>query len=574
MFIDSVLLYGLVKELQTTLRAAQVRQIHQTDQRVIDIELYRPSQAPVHLMASAQNPPCLYTMRQSKKDSQYIASQNFCMTLRKHLEGSRLSAIEQVQMDRIVKLSFDRIETEGRIVTKCLYVELIPSAPNVILTEDGRILDVLVRGKKQHRELALGKDYTLPEGTDRLDFMQFSQAEMEDILRFGTSRDSSIKDFLFSYFNGLSNQLLTEMNQSVKIDLEAPICDMNEKTIKELSAALVALGNAIRQSDGLYVYSKNQKDLVSLLPLTGETGRHIPSIAEWLAQTVANAGSLISASVQELKKHIHSLIKKEERKAKKIQAELSETDLLEQYKLWGNLLSIYAYMNVPGQKEITVDNPFSASGTKETIPLNPELSLIRNSQQYFKKYGKMKTRLSIGQEKLNECLMKLDYLKNADYFASEIRDRKSLADLRDELKDSGIDKYMRQDRKKKSSHKDSAEQPLKMAVDDYTIWIGRNSRQNEFLTLHKAAKTDLWLHAQKLPGSHVVIEGPAPIPDDVILRAAQYAAGYSKGKNDGKVAVDATLIRYVKKIPGGPLGLVNYTHQKTYVVEPRTIESR
>ncbi len=472
MFIDSVLLYGLVKELKETLRAAQVRQIHQTDQRVIDIELYCPASAPVHLMASAQNPPCLYTMRQSKKDSQYIASQNFCMTLRKHLEGARLADIEQVQMDRIVKISFDRIETEGRIVTKCLYVELIPSAPNVILTEEGRILDVLVRGKKQHRELAVGKEYALPDGTDRLDFMQFSQKEMEDILRFGKSRDGSIKEFLFSYFNGLSNQLLTEMNRTAAIDLDAPIASLSDGTATHLAAALVSVGESIRASSGLYLYHKNKKDFVSLIPLTGETGEHIPSIAGWIAQTAASAGSLISVSVQELKKHIHSLIKKEERKAKKIQSELSETEQLEQYKLWGNLLSIYAYMNAPGQKEITVDNPFSEEGAKETIPLDPELSLIRNSQNYFKKYGKMKTRLSIGKEKLDECLMKLDYLKNADYFASEIRDRKALAALRDELKDSGIDKYMRQDKKKKVARKESAEEPLKITMDGYTIRIG------------------------------------------------------------------------------------------------------
>lgn len=567
MFIDSVLLYGLVKELRETILFSQVRQIHQTDARVMDIELYRPAASPIHLIIHAQNPPFLYTATQSKKQSQYIASQNFCMTLRKNLEGSRLSDIEQVQMDRIVKLSFDRIETEGRIVTKCLYAELIPSAPNLILTEDGRILDVLVKGRKLHRELSLQKEYTLPDGSDRLDFMQFSKQEMEDILRFGKTKEESVKDFLFSYFNGLSTPLLQRSEKESGISADTSMSALTEEEIANLAGSLVGIGSEIREASGLYVYKKNNKEKVSLLPLAGEEGTHLPSIAAWLAQSAAGSGSMISVSIQELRKHIHSLIKKEERKEKKISAELSETEQLEKYKLWGNLLSIYAYMNAPGQKEITVDNPFDEAGGKESIPIDPEFSIIRNSQNYFKKYGKMKTRLAIGQEKLDECRMKLEYLKNADYFAGTIKDRQELTRLREELKDSGIDRYMKQEKKKKQPRKDNGDMPERHIVDGYTVWIGKNSRQNEFLTLHKAEKTDLWLHAQKIPGSHVVIEG-SPIPAPVIARAAAYAAFCSKGRDSGKVAVDYTLIRNVKKIKNGPMGLVNYTHQKTVVVEP------
>ena len=114
MFIDSLILYGLVKELKTALLSSQVKQIHQTDTRVLDMELYRPMSSPIHLIFCAQNPPCLY-MDSAKKRSQYIDSQTFCMTLRKNLEGSRLSNIEQIQLDRILCFSFDRIETGGQI---------------------------------------------------------------------------------------------------------------------------------------------------------------------------------------------------------------------------------------------------------------------------------------------------------------------------------------------------------------------------------------------------------------------------------------------------------------------------
>ena len=570
MFIDSVLLYGLVKELQQMLAGSQVRQIHQTDERVIDIELYRPGASPVHLFLSAQNPPCLYAARQSKKRCQYIAAQNFCMTLRKNLEGSRLSSLEQIQMDRIVRLSFDRIETAGEIVTRSLYLELIPSAPNLIFTEDGRILDVLVRSRRQHRELGSQKEYTLPDGTSRLDFMQFSAGELEELLQYGEKGDASLASSLFSRFNGLSTPILALASEKAGFSFDTPEKDLSPEEWEKAAQALCCIAGEIRASQGLFRYPEGKKELVSLLPLPGKEGIHEPSISGWIARAADASGSAIAVSAQELKKHIHSLIKKEERKERKIGQELEETGMMEQYKLWGNLLSIYAYMKCPGKKEITVDNPFDEAGGKETIPLAPEWSLIQNGQIYFKKYNRMKTRLSIGREKLDECRVKLEYLRNAAYFAGEVTDRETLQQLKSELKNTGIDKYARQDKKKQKKNKETgAEQPALFYIGDYPVWVGRNSRQNEYLTLHKAARNDLWLHAQKIPGSHVVIEtGGAPVPDDVLAKAASWAAWLSKAKNDSKVLVDYTLIRNIKKIKVGPPGLVNYTHQKTIAAIP------
>ena len=568
MFIDSVILYGLVRELKELLLSAQVKQIHQTDPRVIDMELYRPMSSPAHLILCAQNPPCLYAVCGGKKRQQYIDSQTFCMTLRKNLEGSRLSDIRQIQMDRIVCLSFDRIETGGEIITKNLYAELIPSAPNLILTEDGKILDVLIRNRKQHRELANQKEYVLPEGGDRLDFMQFSADELFDILHFSQQAAGSFKELLFSRFNGLSTPLVSEIARRAEISGDCPAETLSEDTLHHTAEIIYSLGQEIREASGPYVYPGSSRETVSLLPLSLPDGQHIPSISSWLAQAAGQNGNMISASVQELKKKIHNLIKKEERKEKKIQNEMEETALLEKYKLWGNLLSIYAYMKVSGRKEITVDNPFDANGGTETIPLLPEYSLIRNSQLYFKKYGRMKTRLAIGQEKLEECRIKLEYLRNAAYFAEEIRERKELLALQEELKSTGIDKYGKQERKKKQTSA-SADEPALYSLEGCRVWIGRNSRQNEALTLHRAGKNDLWLHAQKIPGSHVVIEtGDGLPPESVIEKAASWAAWFSKGKNDKKVSVDCTRIRYVKKIKNAPPGLVSYTHQKTLAVIP------
>ena len=189
---------------------------------------------------------------------------------------------------------------------------------------------------------------------------------------------------------------------------------------------------------------------------------------------------------------------------------------------------------------------------------------------YFKKYNKLKKREEIGIQKLRDCLQMQEYFNNLLYFASTITDRKALDELHNELKNNGI--------KKQSSPKTSLKKVTKKEPfihtenkDGYIISIGKNNSQNEFLTLHKANKNDIWLHAQKIPGAHVVIHQDnvqEEIPNDIILYAASLAAYYSQDKDSGKVSVDYTKIKYVKKIPQGPLGLVTYSHHKTIVVKP------
>lgn len=243
---------------------------------------------------------------------------------------------------------------------------------------------------------------------------------------------------------------------------------------------------------------------------------------------------------------------------------------MEDYKLWGNLLSIYAYMPTAHKKSVTVDNLFVDPPVKVTISINPEFNMTDNSQLYFKKYNKMKTRLAIGQEKLEQTEKNLDYLKNIAFFAKGIEDRETLDSLREELREAGVRKQQNPHGAKKAR---KSKDPVirSVNIDGYQVFIGHNNHQNEFLTLHKAEKNDIWLHAQKIPGSHVVIrmeKGNSEIPDDVLQKAASIAAWNSEGKDSGKVSVDYTRIKYVKKIPKGPPGLVNYTHQKTLVVKP------
>ena len=569
MQIDSALLYVLVKELGKKLESCQVRQIHQIDNRIMDLELYCTDGEVVSLMINTYNPPLLYLTEKGKNKKQYSPSQTFCMTLRKYLEGSRLSHIEQQSMDRIVSLSFDRIEKGGAIVTRTLWLELLPASPNMILTEGDTIIDACLRGKKLDRLLVPGETYSLPGNSSRMDFMKFSREELRGIFDFSKKEDISLDSWLFNTFNGFSRFLAEETAFECGISADKLLSSFREEEEERLLSVIVRLGEGISSSRCLYIYRKDKnKKAASPIPLSflGTEEETVPVLSFIAGEAESGAGSIAQA-VQEYKKQIHTLIKREERKKRKISEEMEETSRMEQYKLWGTLLSIYAYEKINHRSSLTLSNLFKDPPEEETIPVDPLLSVSANSQAYFKKYGKMKTRASIGQEKLQECHTRLSYLSEALYFAGQVSTKQELESLKEELKSLGIDK--RQKPGKKGNKKSTIPQIESLTIDGFKVYLGTSNTKNEYLTLHKAAKTDIWLHARAIPGSHVVIEtGGETVPPETIEKAASLAAYHSKGRDSGKVDVDYTLVRYVKKIPGGPPGLVNYSHQKTIVAVP------
>lgn len=571
MQIDSAILYVFRKELDTQIIPAQVRQIHQIDSRVIAIELFCPNGKPLHLIFDTYH-PIVYFSETLKKDVSYTPSQTFCMTLRKHLEGARLSSVEQPDFDRFLKFNFDRIETGGKIVTKSLFAELIPSAPNLILTENDKIIDACLRGKKMDRILAPGQHYTRNAYSNRNNILLFTRDEILQILNFERSKDISVKEWLFQTFNGFSSVLVDEIFSCSKINPTTALIKLNNEDSIILSNAIYSIIREILNATALYIYKRpNGKNWAT--PITISTDAPIRKISAnlWIREEIEKSGGLLSFEILYLRKKVFSLLKRETRKIHKIKDELSETQKTETYKLWGTLLSIHAYEKINGKTEISVSNLFNDPPSDEIIPVDPLLSITQNSQLYFKKYVKMKTRSQMGEDKLKECLSKIHYLENVSYFIEDIKSKNDLLLLKEELKESGIDKnptrHLPRQKKKENDSKITT-----LSVDGFHILFGKNNIQNEYLTLHKAKKDDLWFHAKSIPGSHVVLltEGQF-IPEEIIAKVAAFAAFHSRGKSSGKVDVDFTRIKYVKKIPGSPPGLVNYTHQSTVTVIPKAL---
>ena len=569
MQIDSATLYVITKCLNNTLIPSQVRQIRQIDSRIIDIELFCSESRSAHLIFDTYKPAVYLS---DKKENIYSPPQTFCMTLRKHLEGARLSSIEQINLDRLIKFDFDRIEEAGQIVTKSIYAELIPSAPNLILTEKGITIDACLKGKKADRFVMGGQPYFLPSNSSRMNFFHFTIKELSEFFLFNKNEDISLQDFIYQNFHGFSHLLLTELCRRTEINSSATLSSLDEQTIKLLSKSMYLIAEEIKKTEDLRIYCYRNKQVISPIQLSFVP--IVKSIAplEWLEEELLNNNGGLSAEIKSINKKLLLLIKKENRKIDKINEELKETEKIEQYKLWGTLLSIYAYEKPEGKTKIAVSNLFKDPPEDEIIPINPMLSITENSQSYFKKYSKMKTRLQMSEKKINESFLKIKYLNEMCYFSESIQSKNELESLKEELQKSGLENNFQGN--KKTRKKEFSLPLLPIVIDGFNVFVGKNNVQNDFLTLHKAKKSDLWFHAKSLPGSHIILETEGKvISEETIEKVASLAAFHSKGRSSGKVDVDYTHVKYIKKIPNGPPGLVNYTHQRTITVFPKEIQN-
>ncbi|MDY6083828.1 MAG: NFACT family protein [Dialister sp.] len=570
MQIDSMTLFAIVKEMRKLLIFAQVRKIHQINPRIFVIELFCPDSQQRLLVINTYTPPLLYISEAIT--SGYSPSQTFCMSLRKHLEGSRISRIEQITMDRVLEISFDRIEAAGKIKTKKLYFEMIPSAPNLILTEDGSILDACLKGKKQDRYISPKETYNLPSLSGRMNFLDFDAKELEGLFSYEAASSKSdsmtIEKFIYTTFNGFSKHSMEELLYLAEIPADKAVSELTSTDSKRVSIALERIKKKLDETSSLKLYTNHGKEFVSPIVLASCKLPYTKiSPLVWLRSVANTPEKLLENDINSLTRKINSLLKREERKIVKLREEMEETKKMRQYRLWGDILAIHAGDKVLGRAEITVDNLFTDPATPVTIPLNPLLTLAANSQRYYRQYNKMKTRVSIGQKQLDEANKKIEFLQNCLFFTKTITDQDGLQSLEQELVSYFSPKlFANKAIKQKTSRRKTF---LAVNFDGFTIYIGRNNVENEELTLHKADKDDLWLHARGIPGSHVIIACKGQdVPAAVLSKAAGLAAWYSKGKDSGKVDIDYTRIRNVNKIPSGPPGLVTYTKQKTMTVIP------
>lgn len=564
MNLDGLTMSVLAKELNERLQTGQIQKLYQIDKTTLLFKI-RALNEDQSLVITVGATPAMYLSKPIQDLPKEPSS--LCMFLRKHIEGSRIVKVEQINGDRIMCIQTDKLEMDGSITSTFIYVELMGKYSNCIFVQDGVILESLIHVSplmNRERSISPKLHYELPPNANRVSLMDFDYDEIKNLLTsFG---DGTVQQSIRAIFNGFGKPLLDEVLLASNLSGNEIISNLIPTQVDALAKALYELKIKLNESNGLLtlINDNNKKAHATFILQNYKVLKEYSTISEALEESIHNTKSIHTAD-KELEKILTAAIKKEEGRHQKIKDELDDTNKMDTYKLYGDILMINAHLQVQYEPSIQLPNLLSEDGELLTIPLKPNLTIVENGQWYYKLYTKLKNRMVSGEYQLNASTTKLEYLKSILYSISLATTRESLEEIRKECMDAGIIKKS----KKPLSYKLGKSNYIHLTIDEGEIFIGRNNQQNEYLTHRFAKPTDIWFHTQDIQGSHLILRLNVD-PDDMILsKVAQYAAYFSKARETSKVPVDYTYIKNIKKPPGSPLGFVIFNTHQTMIVEPK-----
>ena len=564
MNLDGLTMSVLAKELNERLQTGQIQKLYQIDKTTLLFKI-RALNEDQNLIITVGATPAMYLSKPLQDLPKEPSS--LCMFLRKHIEGSRIVKVEQINGDRIMCIQTDKLEMDGSITSTLIYVELMGKYSNCIFVQDGVVLESLIHVSplmNRERSISPKLQYELPPNANRVSLMDFDYNEIRNLLvSFG---NGSVQQSIRAIFNGFGKPLLDEVLYNANLNGDEIITDLEASQVDKLANALYDLKMMLQNGNGLLsLVNDNHKKAYSTFILHNyNVVKTYETISEALEETIHSTKAIHTAD-KELEKILTAAIKKEEGRHQKIKDELEDTNKMDTYKLYGDLLMINAHLQVQYEPSIELQNLLSDEGEMLTIPLKPNLTIVENAQWYYKLYTKLKNRMVSGEYQLNASTTKLEYLKSILYSISLATTRESLEEIRKECMDAGIIKKS----KKPLSYKLGKSNYIHLTIDEGEMFIGRNNQQNEYLTHRFAKPTDIWFHTQDIQGSHLILRLNVE-PDDMILsKVAQYAAYFSKARETSKVPVDYTYIKNIKKPPGAPLGFVIFNTHQTMIVEPK-----
>ena len=557
MSFDGLYTRAVTKELKQNLLSGRITKIHQPFKNEL-VFVIRANGKNHKLLISA-HPSYSRIQLTDQEYSNPDTPPMFCMLLRKHLEGYIVENIEQVDLDRIIIFTIKGRNEIGDLSYKKLMVEIMGRHSNIILVDSERnmILDSIKHipmAQNSYRTILPGAEYLLPPQQNKLNPLLATDSDVIKAIDFNAGK---IDQQLVQAFSGLSPLITKEILFRAKLT-----------TREALTNAFLQLMEQIRKDEFTFNnYEIGNKEYFSYTPLT-----HLQQDAQIFSSSKEQLdrfyyGKADRDRIKQIASDVERLVSNEKekltKKLVKLQKELLDSQKAKTYQLYGELLTANMYQIQRGMKEISVVNYYDEEGSMVTITLDPQKTANENAQKYFSKYQKAKTAQTIIAEQIDIAKEELSYF---ELLVQQIENAKvtDMEEIREELIEQGYLKA-RTKKNKKQTAKVVVEQYV--STDGTTILVGKNNKQNDYLTNKLAARDDIWLHTKDIPGSHVVIRSQTP-SEATILEAATIAAYYSKAKLSSSVPVDYTNVRYVKKPSGAKPGFVIYDNQKTVYVTP------
>lgn len=574
--LDALCLSGVVHELQNALSGAKIDKIYQPGRDEVVLALRAPAGNVKLLLSANPSHPRAHLTQISRENPDKPPM--FCMLLRKHLSGARLLELLQPPMERVVDLRLEALDELGDRVERRLVLEAMGRHSNLILLDgEGRIMDCLRRvdsDMSARRQVLPGLFYRLPPAQEKLDPSSLDRAALESALA-AAPEESQADKWLLDTFGGLSPLICRELAFQAGGATDARLHQMGEggrsrlldelegllRSVQENSFTPVMLEKEGHPSDFTFQPISQYGPAVSCVPF--------PSFSALLDRFYEQRENQerVRQRGQDL---IRSVTNARDRAARKIglqEQELAATRDRERLRQFGDIITSNLHAMEKGMSRLTAADFYDPECPQIHIPLDPLLTPQQNAAKYYKEYNKAKTAESILTLQLEKGRRDLDYLNSVLEAIALAEGERDLQEIRQELTDTG---YLRRPSKARDRGKRVASKPMEFrSSSGLRISVGKNNTQNDLLTTKQAFKSDLWFHTQKIHGSHVILWTEGGQPDlTSIQEAAQLAAWFSQGRESGKVAVDYTPVKYVKKPGGARPGMVVYTTYETAYVAP------
>ena len=590
MAFDGIVTKAVVSELNTCLINGKINKIFEPNKNEILLGVYSSGKNYcLNVSIDSVNYRVNLTTN-SKPNPQNVL--NFCMVLRKHLTGGTIKRIYSNGLERIVFIDIDVYNELNDLITKTLVVELMGKHSNIILlNSEHTVIDSLRHPNKfdnSNRDIFPGSKYLNIE-SDKKDFLTVKT--FDEFYRDVSIDIENLPSTLSKVYNGFGKKNISYLLETLNIPTA-----VSTNNLKEVYLYLKDLFANMPDNVVLKEYSSVKKDYFAY-----------KSTNDGLAVNFYLDDFYTSKEQSEqFKQYRDTVLKLVLNHVGKIKERISTIDLkiadctnAEKYRLYGELITsnLYRIPDYP-QSEVTLENYYD-NNNLITIPLDEKFSPSKNAKNFFKKYRKLQNTIAIVEKQKELSEAELSYLESIVYELEEVSTIEDIDNIYSEICDNLIfgknantvnnhvyNKQSKITNSKSSKQSNASNMPEKRDIDGYTVYIGKNNKQNDYLTCRLAQNSDIWFHTKDIHGSHVVLKTDSlhsssenssasctfNIPDSVLYKCASIAAYYSKARMSQNEPVDYTLIKYVKKPNGAKPGMVIYTNNKTIYANPQNIQ--
>ncbi len=563
MAFDGIVTKAIVAELQKEILGSKIDKVYEPDKNTIILGLYSPGKHnSLNICIDAHN--CRINLTTHSRINPQVAP-NFCMLLRKHLIGGRISKISMLGLERLVQIEIETINEFNEIEIKTLIVELMGRHSNIILIKnDNTIIDAMRHislEDNSYRDIVPSRKYTLPTN-DKIEI-----TTIENFEEFYSKLDKGdLVKSISNTYTGISQGFIK--NAIEEVGIENNDKQDIEKLYNYIKQILDNIGNLkfkkIQAQKEDYVLSLNGEKDVSLNSYIDDF-----YFERETSETFKNSrNSILKLILDILKKYHNRLIS--------INSKLEECEDMDKYKIYGELITANLYrLSDKHLEEVELENYYENNKLVK-IPLDIKYSTNVNAKRYFKKYTKLKNAYQIVTQQKKETEAELNYIESIVYELENCTTLEEVQDIFEEISENVVfkEKLKNKEKKKKISKKKKHQQysPILYEIDGNKIYVGRNNKENDWLTTTFAVQKDIWFHTKDIQGSHVILKTDKLPDEDLLVKCAQIAAKHSKANMSSNVPVDYCQVQFVKKPNGAKPGMVIFTNNKTINVNPRDLK--